>query len=66
MTDNTRAIIDYADNDQGKEARDAFYAALHDKVMAHLEVQKQSIAQNILTTPEETPTQEQETEGENV
>lgn len=48
MSEQTRAIIDYAYDEQGKEAREAFYSALHDKVMNHLEAQKQSIAQSML------------------
>lgn len=47
MTDVTRAIIDYAENDQAKEMRDAFYSALQDKVMAHIEAQKLEVAKNM-------------------
>lgn len=48
---NTRAIIDYAENDQAKEMRDAFYSALQDKVMAHIESQKMDIAKNMFSQP---------------
>ena len=61
MSEITRKIVDFAYNDQAKEARETFYSALHDKVMSHLETQKQSIAQNILQ-PEATV---QEPQGEN-
>ena len=33
----TRAIIDYASDEQGAEMRDALYSAIQDKVMAHIE-----------------------------
>ena len=32
MMENTRAIIDYAYEDNGKEMRDALYSAINDKV----------------------------------
>jgi hypothetical protein len=62
MSEITRKIVDFTYDDQAKEARETFYTALHDKVMAHLETQKQSIAQGILQ-PEQ---QVQEPTGENV
>jgi hypothetical protein len=52
MSELTRKIVDFAYDDQAKEARETFYSALHDKVMAHLESQKQSIAQGILSQEE--------------
>ena len=58
MSDLTRKIVDYSYDEQATEAREAFYAAIHDKVMAHLEAQKQSIAKNLIVTPEETQGQE--------
>lgn len=48
MTDKTRAIIDYAYDDNGKEMRDALYSAIHDKVMAHIDSHKKEIAQNLI------------------
>lgn len=54
MTTNTRAIIDYAADDNGKEMRDALYANIHDRVTAHLENQKQEIAKTLIVQPEET------------
>ena len=42
-----RTIVDYADNDQAKEMRDAFYSALQDKVMAHLENEKLRVAKSM-------------------
>lgn len=45
----TRQIIDYAYEDNGKEVRDALYSAIHDKVMAHIESHKQTVAQNLIS-----------------
>ena len=47
--DKARAIIDYAENDEGTQAREALYQSIQDKVMAHIEAQKQQIAQSLLT-----------------
>lgn len=58
MTETTRAIIDYAAEDNGTEMRDALYTAIQDKVMAHIEAKKQEIAQGLIAQPE------QESEGE--
>ena len=56
-----REIIDYAETDNAVEMRDALYNAIHDKVMAHLDAQKQRIAQNLIS-PQETT---QEPTGDN-
>ena len=48
---DTRAIIDYAMNDDAKAMRDALYASIHDRVNAHIQAQKQDVAQSIF--PEE-------------
>jgi hypothetical protein len=45
---NTRQIVDFTVNDQGKEARDALYAEIHDRVMAKFEEMKSGIAQNLI------------------
>lgn len=47
-----REILDYAENDNAKEMRDALYSALQDRVMAHIEAHKQVVAQNIMNPPE--------------
>jgi hypothetical protein len=67
MTEQTRAIIDYAYDDNAKEMRDAVYAAIQDKVMAHLEVQKQRVAQNLIApqTDDENFENTEEVESEN-
>lgn len=48
MTDKTRAVVDYAYDDNAKEMRDALYSTIHDKVMAHIEAHKKDIAQNLI------------------
>ena len=47
MTDATRAIVDYAENDEAKEMRDAFYNELQNRVMAHIENQKMEVAKTM-------------------
>jgi hypothetical protein len=53
MPDNTRAIVDFAYDDNGKEFRDALYSAIHDRVSAHIDLKKQEIAKNLIAQPEE-------------
>jgi hypothetical protein len=79
IMENTRAIIDYAFDDNAKDMRDTLYSDIQDRVMAHLDAQKQQIAQNILkpaedplataqdvaVEPSEEQDQEQEQESEN-
>jgi len=62
MTDNTRAVVDYAYDDNASELRSALYGAIHDRVSAHLAAHKQSIAQNLIngTQSEESEEQTQE------
>jgi hypothetical protein len=64
MTDNTRAIIDYAYDDNASEMRSALYGAIHDKVSAHLAAHKQSIAHNLVkgTQSEESLESEEQTQ----
>lgn len=47
MTDTTRQIIDYAEQDQASEMRGAFYAELQNKIMSHIEDQKIRVAQSM-------------------
>lgn len=55
MTGTTsREIVDYAESDNAKEMRDAFYNALHDRVMDHIEAHKQVVAKSIMGSPEAT------------
>ena len=53
MTNNTRAVVDYAYDDNASEMQSALYAAIHDKVSAHLAAHKQSIAQNLFKAQSE-------------
>ena len=57
---DTRTIIDYAMNDNAKAMRDALYASIHDRVNAHIQAQKQEVAQSIF--PEEVEEFEEEVE----
>jgi hypothetical protein len=59
MTDATRQIIDYAQNDNGVEFRNALYATIHDKVTTHLAAAKQAVAQNLIGQDEEEEEEEQ-------
>ena len=64
MTDATRQIIDYAQNDNGVEFRNALYATIHDKVTAHLAAAKQAVAQNLISQDEEEEQYDEGDEGE--
>jgi hypothetical protein len=58
MTDTTKAIIDFAADDNGAEMRNALYSAIQDKVMAHIDAKKQEIAQNLISPREDETEQE--------
>lgn len=45
---DTRQIIDYAADDDGVKFREALYASIHDKVAAHIEMQKQEVAKHLI------------------
>jgi hypothetical protein len=64
MTDNTRAVVDYAYDDNASELRSALYGAIHDRVSAHLAAHKQTIAQNLVkgTQSEESFESEEQTQ----
>ena len=66
---DTRQIIDFAQEDNGVEFRNALYANIHDRVAAHIEAKKQEIAQNLIApqaeVEQEEPQEQQETEVEN-
>ncbi|NCA22323.1 MAG: hypothetical protein EBS86_14445 [Crocinitomicaceae bacterium] len=51
--ENTKAIVDYAYDDNAKEMRDALYSDIQNRVMAHLDAKKQEIAQNMLRPVED-------------
>lgn len=50
--DKARAIIDYATQDNATAMRDAMYATLQDRVMAHIEAKKQEVALNLISNPD--------------
>jgi hypothetical protein len=58
MTDTTKQIIDYAQDDNAVEFRNALYSSIHDKVTAHIEAKKQEIAQNLITPNEQETAQD--------
>jgi hypothetical protein len=62
---DTRTIIDYAQEDNGVEFRNALYASIHDRVASHIEAKKQEIAQNLIAPQEEVEQEQQESEVEN-
>lgn len=43
-----REIVDYAEADNPNEMRNALYAALHDKVMSHIENHKVQVAKQLM------------------
>lgn len=59
---DTRKLIDYAQDGNGVEFRDALYSAIHDKVTAHIDAAKQVVAQNLIT-PEDLSTQDDTVEN---
>lgn len=63
--ENLKAIIDYADEDKGKELRDVLYSELQNRVMAHIEAHKQVVAANMFDKPEETQIEVQPEEQSN-
>ena len=54
---DTRKLVDYAQDQNGVEFRDALYSAIHDKVTAHLAAAKQAVAQNLIQPQEESDTE---------
>lgn len=56
----TRAIIDYAEQDQATEMRNAFYTELQNRVMAHIENKKMEVAKTMFNQPQEEPVADEE------
>ena len=50
---DARKIIDFAAEGNAKDFREGLYASIYDKVNAHIEQMKQSVAHNLVTTQEE-------------
>jgi len=63
MSEVTRAIVDYAEDGNATEMRDALYSAIQDRVMAHIENHKEQLAKNLFSQPSEV---EAETEDSSV
>ena len=59
-----RAIIDYAQEDDAKQMRDAFYSALQDKILAHIESHKQEVARSLISQEEVQHEEEAEIDDE--
>ena len=51
--ENARAIIDYAAQDNATAMRDAMYATLQERVMAHIEAKKQEVAMSLINPQQE-------------
>lgn len=49
---NTKNFIDYSMQDNGHAAREALYAEIHDRVMAHIELKKMELAGGMLHSEE--------------
>jgi hypothetical protein len=54
-----KQLIDFAQDSNGVEFRNALYSSIHDKVTAHIDAKKEEIAQALIT-PQEQETTEQE------
>ena len=59
-----KQLIDFAQDDNGIEFRNALYASIHDKVTAHIDAKKEEIAQTLVSPQETQETQEQESTEE--
>jgi hypothetical protein len=53
MSEQTRSIVDYAEDGNATEMRGALYSAIQDKVMAHIENHKEQLAKTLFNQPEE-------------
>jgi len=49
----SRNLVDYAQDDNAVEFRNALYADIHDRVTAHIEDKKKEIAQGLFGQNEE-------------
>jgi len=55
-----KSIIDYAMDEDGVQFRNALYASIQDKVTAHIEAAKQSLAKNLIVPQEESQEESEE------
>lgn len=53
MSEVTRTIVDYAEDGNAVEVRNALYSAIEAKVMDHLESEKQRMAKSMFNQPEQ-------------
>jgi hypothetical protein len=54
-----KQLIDFAQDDNGVEFRNALYASIHDKVTAHIDAKKEEIAQTLVAPQEQEFTEEE-------
>lgn len=54
-----KQLIDFAQDDNGIEFRNALYASIHDKVTAHIDAKKEEIAQTLVSPQEQESTEEE-------
>jgi hypothetical protein len=59
MSEATRAIVDYAAQDNAKDLRDALYSAIHDRVSAHIDAHKVEVAKNLIAPREHTQVEDE-------
>ena len=65
MTEATRQIVDYAEEDNAMEMRNAFYNELQSRIMAHIEDKKIEVAQTMFNPAQpEVAADEEETAQE--
>lgn len=58
-----KSIIDYAMDEDGVQFRNALYASIQDKVTAHIEAAKQSLAKTLIARQEESYNESEEVES---
>lgn len=61
MTEATKAIVNYAEEDNAMEMRNAFYNELQNKIMAHIENKKIEVAQSMFNQGQPEVESEEET-----
>ena len=55
--ETSRSIVDYAEQDNATGLRDALYAAISDRVLAHIETHKVEVAKSLMNIPQEATTE---------
>lgn len=54
-----KQLIDFAQDSNGVEFRNALYSSIHDKVTAHIDAKKQEIAQTLVAQSEQETTEQE-------